>query len=177
MRQFARLEVLFSSKVLSVWRLTTIFLIVISFVVPLFYEPLDSDGLFIGSTNLATLTFFDVFIVFMVPFAIYDMFHSAQVQISQALLETFWMMLNIIGPFSFFAYAMLNIGLLFGQWQQRFMFRFWLLGLSFVWIAFFARSYSSLLWGFNVIVCTVVLAALLECVSYIVCRRRSNVTE
>jgi len=174
MHQRMRLETVFSSKVLLIWRTVIIFILVASFLVPIFYESPESDGLLSGPVNLLMVIIISGFFAVASPPVLLPAAFSDS-QIRQILFQYFCSVLLGIIPVSLLGYMGLNIVFYFKPWQWQFRLRFWLLGLACLWVSFFGWSFrSSLLWGFKVIICGVVSAVLWEGVNYAIYRRRFN---
>lgn len=175
MHQPSRLEILFPSKALLIWRTVTIILLVASFLVPIFYEAPEADGLLSsGSTNLWTfLSTYGVVMVLGIPSLLSEAL--SQPQKFQALFYLLVTLFVVIGPISLLGYVGLNIVLYLKRWQQQFRLRFWLLGLACLWSSLFGwYNREDLLWGFIALIGGVVSAVLWEGVSYAIYRRRLN---
>lgn len=175
MHQFAQLETIFSKKVLQRWHLVNIFLLVISFIVPIFYEAPEEDGLLEGPNSLLTvICSYGLFTLLDIALSISRVFSEGEGL--RALLYYFWSLFINIGSISLLIYTGLKSILCFKQWQERFQLRFWLLGLSCLWATAYGwdgREGNHVLWGLKLLVCTIVLAVLWECVNYILYRRKS----
>lgn len=176
MNQLVRLKALFLLRILLIWHVSTILLIVASFVVPMLYESPDADGLFSGDTNLAAWAFT---LLIMSPALISELFRaSLEGQLLEAL-AVFCSLLGVIAFMSLIAYTILTIAVFFHPWQQQFQLRFGLLGLNcvgIVSISWLYLSYQSsqswLLWGFKIFVSAIVLGLLWESVNYTIYRRQ-----
>ena len=175
MHQPDQLETILSKKVLQRWHLTNIFLLVISFMVPIFYEAPEEDGLLSGPNSLWA---------FMLSYGFAALLHTPntvaetlpKLGLLRALLfNSYWVFIST-GSIFLLIYIGLKSILCFKRWQWGFQLRFWLLGLSCLWAIVFgwsSRQNNSVLWGFKFLVCAIVLAVLWEGVNYILYRHKS----